>query len=1487
MREHSEPTSPGYSVGIRVTRERTMNPLTPNPFDSSRFFGSFWSSKNSVVHREGEDEEKGLLSSAQTSSSKNNEDMCPEANASLIATVFFTFANGLIKLGTEKHLEQEDLWPLMKHDRARDTFQLYQHHLQSTIDPVTAPQGVVWKTLSKKYGRTFFWSGVLKVFHDLIMFSTPLILEALLNHVSQPNAGKGVSVALAAAMFCAAVGDCLTSNAYFQILFRMSLQVKVDVIEMLYHKSLRITSGVKSDLGVGSIVNLQSNDGSKIWNMPQYLHVVWNGPFQILVVMGLLIRIMGWAATLAGLVVTVIMIPASTLIGRVINTSRKEMLKHTDARVKLSTEVVTGIKAIKLYAWEEAYVDRIGELRELELKQIRKTQMLTALNTALFMSGPVLVGMAAFGVYTVQGFPLTAEVAFPALSLFNLLRFPIIMFPTQITNLINAKVGLLRIQKFMEREEMKMPTSNSTSSMAKPVSHASSKALLLDPRAGVEALLKMENSFAPGSAGVVDIEKTAVRVRNGYFSWEVSKGPALKHLNINIKKGQLVMVVGKVGVGKSSLLHALLGEMVMSPNSIFSVKGTLAYTSQDPWIQNCTLRQNILMGLEFNTEMYSEVLSACALLPDLEVLPAGDASEIGEKGINLSGGQKHRVALARAVYAAADVYLLDDPLSAVDAHVGRHIFDHCICDLLGGTTRILVTHQLQYLPSADLVVVMDEGSIKDTGTYEQLLARGVDVSSMVKRAEEEEEEEAAAASERQQLGNTPLVSREASLPLAVPQKAVIEEVNDKASKEERLTRASLSEASSSEEDLMADIKILPVQQPQTSPVRTSIHNRTIGQEHEDVETQKLLPAVHKDGDEKKASLRGGVSEAERERLMKTLEMKEKDGKVTKAEERAKGRVQRNVYLTYLKSWSTFFYWVPITVLLMAFAERGLQIGQNFVLSIWSDAVSAAQVDDGSASVKLYLTLYFILGLLSISCQLIRAVMTITGSITASRSLNRQLLAKVVRLPMSFYDSQPTGRLLNRFTKDTEAIDLNVSGVVASALTTTVSAFMSLIVIVVVSPLSIVAVLPLGYIYYKVQGLYIASSRELKRLDSLAYSPIFQHFSETLHGLITIRAFGKQDFFREKNTIKVDESNRAWWPAQVVNRWLSVRLEMMGAAIVFSASFFVTVVITRSPGMVGLVITAALNLTGIMNWMVRQVTDLELNMNSVERVIEYEKLPEEAPAVIPERSPAISWPSEGSIVAENLQVRYRPELDLVLNNLSFTVKGMDKVGVCGRTGCGKSTLFMALYRIVEPCGGCILIDGVDITSIGLNDLRCRLSLVPQDPVIFSGTIRSNLDPFQQAPSDTAIWESLERAGMDGFVKQLQGGLNSSIQEGGANVSVGQRQLLCMARALLRKSKILVLDEATSNVDNATDALIQRTIRTAFEQCTVLTIAHRLHTIMDSDAILVLDAGQLMEYDAPKQLLKNPSSVFRKLVEETTRGGGLNSDVVARALHDATA
>ena len=694
------------------------------------------------------------------------------------------------------------------------------------------------------------------------------------------------------------------------------------------------------------------------------------------------------------------------------------------------------------------------------------------------------------------------------------------------------------------------------------------------------------------------------------------------------------------------------------------------------------------MGMALDDELYAQTIEACALLADLEALPGGDQTEIGEKGVNLSGGQKHRVALARACYRNADIYLLDDPLSAVDSHVGRHLFEKCICGFLNDKTRILVSHQLQFLPQADQIIVMKLGKIVEMGTYDELKQKGVQFSEFDHHH-------------------------------------------------------CLQSSSSVQSDAY--------------PIAHSSSDDGI----EDLNNQRG-PKANTEGKEKLMSSKS---------ISRLADLgARKKGRLTDKEERAVGHVKRNVYMSYIRAWGPFFI-MPILLTLSAILEKGLAVGQNWWLAKWTNASHDAEIAQDNLNTGFYLGVYYIFGLASVVCSFVATLILLYGNIHASRKLYSELILKVVRLPMSFFDSQPAGRLLNRFTSDTESMDSQVGSVLAMAMSCVVSVMFSLIIVTAVTKVVIVAIAVLAILYFRIQQRYVATTREIKRLDALGLSPIYSHFNESLQGLQTIRAFRSEEPFMRTNEELVDQSNRAKWPLYSINRWLSVRLDIMSAFIVLITALVVTALLKTNAGYAGLALTSALNLTGLMNWLIRQTTQLEVSMNSIERITEYKKYDEEKAAVIEDRRPPSDWPQGGAITVQNLWVRYREETDPILKDLSFIAHAHEKIGVCGRTGktlfdrlprsltsfavlgSGKSTLMMALYRIVEPYQGSIYMDGVNTLEIGLYDLRSKLSLVPQDPVIFSGTIRSNLDPTAEVDSDASIWHALHQVSLHDFVTEL--------------------------------------------------------------------------------------------------------------------------------------
>jgi len=771
----------------------------------------------------------------------------------------------------------------------------------------------------------------------------------------------------------------------------------------------------------------------------------------------------------------------------------------------------------------------------------------------------------------------------------------------------------------------------------------------------------------------------------------------------------------------------------------------------------------------------------------LDILPGGDMTEIGEKGINLSGGQKQRISLARAMYFDADVYLLDDPLSAVDSHVGKHIFDKVIGPRgkLRKKTRIFVTHGVGFLPQVDQIIVLQDGRISEVGTYTELLQNEGAFSEFLKTFASEQN-----AEENEPTPRTESVLRD------VPENTDGIDLSFQRSNSRLERRDSLMDG-----------------QPFRRKRADSLSVVTI--DTADLDCQFTRPdEQHED-------------------------------KIIEEEKSETGRVKFAVFWAYAKSVRVY---LAIGIVLFIVVAEIASVASGIWLARWSSANVTS--DDER---DMYLGVYGGLGFLQALSVLISALCLAVGSKIASRYLHQSILVNVMHSPMSFFETTPLGRIVNRFSKDISTIDDMVPMSLANFLRTFCGVLGTIVAISFATPIFLAVILPLGFFYLFVQRVYVATSRQLKRIESVSRSPIFNNFFETINGASTIRAFGQQQRLIRDNYYRVDENHVAFYPGTSANRWLALRLEFVGNLIILFAALFA--VISRESiesGLVGLSISYALQITNTLNWMVRMSSELETNIVSVERVKEYSEAPTEAEWIIPDNRPPDEWPDAGNIVIEDFDLKYREGLPLVLKQINCDIKPGEKIGIVGRTGAGKSTLTLALFRILERAGGRIMVDGVDIAKIGLQDLRSRLTIIPQDPVIFSGNLRLNLDPFE-SHTDEELWKILELSHLKNFVSGLEEGLLYPISEEGGNLSVGQRQLVCLARALLRKSKVLVLDEATAAVDLETDELIQQTIRREFSDRTVFTIAHRLNTIMDYTRIMVLDKGFVVEFDSPENLL----------------------------------
>ncbi|XP_042161527.1 ATP-binding cassette sub-family C member 3 isoform X2 [Oncorhynchus tshawytscha] len=1154
-------------------------------------------------------------------------------------------------------------------------------------------------------------------------------------------------------MFCTAFLQTLILHQHFQYCFVTGMRLRTAIIGAIYRKSLIITNAAKRTSTVGEIVNLMSVDAQRFMDLTTFLNMLWSAPLQIILALYFLWQNLG-PSVLAGVAVMILLIPLNAAIAVRTRAYQVEQMHYKDARIKLMNEILNGIKVLKLYAWENSFKEKVLEIRQKELNVLRKTAYLGALSTMAWTSAPFLVALMTFAVYVTvdKNNILDADKAFVSLSLFNILRFPLNMLPQVISSVVQASVSLKRIQDFLSHEE-------------------------LDPES-----VDRNNTATDSSVTVV----------NGKFTWAKQDPPALHNINLMVPQGSLLAVVGHVGCGKSSLVSALLGEMEKLEGHI-SIRGSVAYVPQQAWIQNATLRDNILFGKAYNEQKYRSCLEACALTPDLEVLPGGDLTEIGEKGINLSGGQRQRVSLARALYNEADVYLLDDPLSAVDSHVAKHIFDHVIGPegALKGKTRILVTHGISFLPQVNNIMVMVEGRVSEMGSYQELLQQNGAFAEFLRNYSLEDiiEDEA----------TVDLIDEEEDFP-----DDVLSNHTDMVDSEPVVE---------AKRKFIRQISVISgdLENPRSKSVRRRLCSE---RKHAEPDAEKKLPKVEK---------------------------------LIQAETTETGRVKSKVFWEYAKAVG------PLLTLFICFlygCQSAAAIGANVWLSQWTNDEAQNMTQE---NVSMRVGVYAALGITQGILVMVSSFTLAMGNIGAARKLHYALLDNKFHTPQSFFDTTPIGRVINRFSKDIYVIDEALPSTVLMFLGTFFSSLSTMIVIVASTPIFAVVIAPLTFIYVFVQRFYVATSRQLKRLESVTRSPIYSHFSETVTGSSVIRAYGRRDAFVLMSDVKVDDNQKSYYPGIVANRWLGVRIEFIGNCIVLFAALFAVIGKNNlNPGLVGLSVSYALLVTMSLNWMVRMTSDLESNIVAVERVKEYSETKIEAPWEVEDKKPSPDWPSQGKVEFLDYSVRYREGLDLVLKNLTLSVVGGEKIGIVGRTGAGKSSMTLCLFRLLEAAGGEITIDGVKISEIGLHDLRSKLTIIPQEPVLFSGSLRMNLDPFEKY-NDGEVWKALELSHLNKFVSNQPAKLELECSEGGENLSVGQRQLVCLARALLRKTRILILDEATAAIDLETDDLIQSTIRTQFEDCTVFTIAHRLNTIMDYTRVLVLDKGQVAEFDTPSKLL----------------------------------
>ncbi|KAK4151811.1 ATP-binding cassette transporter YOR1 [Chaetomidium leptoderma] len=1351
------------------------------------------------------------------------KDVCPEHKAGFFSSLVFQWIAPMMSRGYKRPLEFNDIYSINP-DRAVDplTDKLRDSFKRRVEAGEKFP--LVWAI-----NETFFWEfwlgGFCSLMSAILQVMSPFTLRYLIQFASDayiasvkglppPNIGAGVGLVIGVTAM--QVLQSLATNHFIYRGMLVGGMSRASLISMIYEKSMVISArakaggaeladvpaakaaekrgkkeqaktaktaknkkgaaanqaGVSGDgagWGNGRIMALMNVDTYRIDQAFGLFHIIWTAPISCLITLAMLLINLTYSA-LAGFALLVIGVPLLAKAVKGLFARRKVINKITDQRVSLTQEILQSVRFVKFFGWENSFMNRLEDFRNREVSAIQVVLAIRNAIMAIGISLPIFASMLSFITYSLTNHDLAPAEVFSSLALFNGLRMPLNMLPLVIGQVTDAMSSLTRIQEFLlaeEREEEAIYKPDAPNAVEmRDASFTWERTPTQDPEGTVATSTNGKENNAPRTTTGEGHDNSAADSSEeaSTLAAEELEPFKLRGLDIEIGRNELVAVIGTVGSGKTSLLAALAGDMRQTSGEVV-LGASRAFCPQYAWIQNTTVQQNILFGKEMDKQWYGDVIKACALQPDLDMLPNNDMTEIGERGITISGGQKQRLNIARAIYFDADIVLMDDPLSAVDAHVGRHIFDNAILGLLNDKCRILATHQLWVLSRCDRIIWMDGGKVQAVDTFDNLMKNSEDFQHLMESTAVEEKKDETAVAQ--------------------------------------------------------------------------------------------VPGD--DGKSKKKKAKRG--------LMQT-------------EERAVASVPWSVYTSYIKASGSMLNG-PIVLGLLILSQ-----GANIVTSLW---LSWWTSNKFGFPMGTYIGVYAGLGATQALIMFAFMVSLSIYGTTASKGMLRQAVSRVLRAPMSFFDTTPLGRITNRFSRDVDVMDNNLTDAMRMYFFSVASIIAVFALIIAFFYYFVIALVPLFIIFLLATSYYRASAREVKRIESVLRSTLSAKFSEGLSGIACIRAYGLKDRFVADIRKAIDDVDSAYYLTYSNQRWLSVRLDMIGNCLVFTTGMLVvTSRFSVEPSIGGLVLSYILGIVQMIQFTVRQLAEVENSMISVERLRYYgAELEQEAPLKTIEVRK--TWPEKGEIVFDNVEMRYRDGLPLVLQGLTMHIQGGERIGIVGRTGAGKSSIMSTLFRLVELSGGHITIDGLDISTIGLQDLRSRLAIIPQDPTLFRGTIRSNLDPFGEH-TDLELWSALRQADLvpadtgpspadsDGdnnnnLITTTKDALSrihldTIVEEDGLNFSLGQRQLMALARALVRGSQIIVCDEATSSVDMDTDDKIQATIASGFRGKTLLCIAHRLRTIIGYDRICVMDKGRIAEMGPPLELwMMGEGGIFRGMCDRS--------------------
>ncbi|KAJ1925118.1 hypothetical protein IWQ60_004759 [Tieghemiomyces parasiticus] len=1431
-----------------------------------------------------------------------------------LSKVTFQWVQPIISRGARREISDENLNDLSTSDQcATLTEKVNQAWKTEKSTRPDCPR--LWRLILAISKPHLIRSGAVALVESTTKIAQAAFLGYLVNFFHDPTIPTQHGYLFALGLSLSVILEAFTHHIFYFSLSRMGLNVRVGLSTMIYQKSLRLPAS--SSMSTGTVINMISNDMQPFETVCYFIHALWMAPYEIALAFYFLWRDVRWSI-LVGLGVFALMVPLQLLLAKNFAVIRKHTVRARDQRIRLLGDTFTGISTIKLSGWEDVIRDKIVALRRWELGFLRRAALLKSLNEGIFFSSGTIVCAATFISLHYLSHGFQPGQIFTTMTVFYRVRLMVANFvPKLLECMAEARVSAQRIVEFLELPEVNLMLENgpsqgadvapagleddpsekpTTGSLGHPARtgedpHSIPYAVRLhhatltwDAANGSEdgpattlthtskvrrlnQLSVVSDSAAKGPTGIPKNSTPPTQLTPSSTDEPRSSGPVLRDLHLTLGRDELLGVIGPVGSGKSSLCMSVLGELTLLSGQLDFGTGArqprVGYSAQVPWIMAGTIRDNILFYAPFDPVWYNTVVECCALATDFTLFADGDLTMVGEKGTNLSGGQRARLSLARAVYQKADLYVLDDPLSAVDPHVARHLFQNVVCGLLAGKPRILVTHQIQFVTECDSVLLLDQGRAFAQGPVDQVMALLL-----------------SGAQEDGTYGSATTLGAVTSTSLSTPERPVASALRreDPHSASSQSIRdfvhhlCDLSTLPSGGHPLGRIDPMRPGDNDSASlsgesdgsasplPSDTSSHLATALPTHcsKSSDDPASSPSKHPTG-ATGPPVSGGIPSAE--------------AKIGDEETVDEGSPPISLYYRFFRFGSSVG-----TLCILAALMVGTQVCllmTDYVLTRWSSMPYAEQHNWRHPA------LYGGMALLTCALAIVRAVACLLMTLRASDATFYHMLDAVLASPMHFFHVNPQGRILNRFTKDQSSVDemlpLNMYDATQCLLMVTGA----IVVICMANPFIVISVPVILVGFGLLRRYYMLANRVIKRIESASRSPVYSTLSETLDGLGTLRAFGAGRHFSARFGAALDQNSRAYFVFIGASRWLGFRLDFMSAMFLTLAAFVtVTGRAGSNPNLVGLGLVYIIQLLGLLQWMVRQTTEVEILFVAVERMMAYVGLPSEeksgaagplAPPSALTSKPVVpppAWPDQGAIEFKSLSLRYPGSTAPVLHNISFTARPAEKIGVVGRTGAGKSSLLTALFRLTEPYpAGCIWIDGVDISALGLRALRRRLAIIPQEAFLFHGTLRFNLDPFDQH-SDAEIWDALAMCELKPAIERLPDRLESVVTENGKNFSVGERQLFSLCRAVLRRARVIIMDEATANVDLSTDRLIQQTIHTQFAHATILTIAHRLHTVIgDYDRILVLDRGEVQEYGDPWELLQNPHGWLTDMVAKT--------------------